>query len=220
MYSIDFNVATRRDTDGRFSLMPKSSKPAGRLDDNRYVIGDVVVSQQLTSMTGEPVSLPDPNHLIHLQFRRYAGCPICNLHLRSFALRKDELDAAGIRELVVFHSTAEELRRNEPDVPFTIIPDPDKELYTAFRVGTSWRSVLNPAAMVSVPGAAWLATKRRFTVGAPLPLRPATNGRIGLVADFLITTEGYVAAVKYGQHADDAWSVDEVLSLAAATGKP
>jgi hypothetical protein len=74
--------------------------------------------------------------------------------------------------------------------------------------------------MVSVPEAAWLATKRRFAVGAPLPLRPATNGRIGLVADFLITTKGYVAAVKYGQHADDAWSVDEVLALAAATGKP
>jgi hypothetical protein len=53
-----------------------------------------------------------------------------------------------------------------------------------------------------------------------LPLRPATNGRIGLVADLLITAEGYVAAVKYGRHSGDAWSVDEVLSLAAATGRP
>src|ERR1700739_1055956 len=124
MYSIDFNLRRRHDTHGKFSLMPKSSKPAGRLDDNRHIIGDVVASQQLTSMTGEPVSLLDPTHLIHLQFRRYAGCPICNLHLRSFALRKDELDAAGIRELVVFHSTAEELRRNEPDLPFTIVAGP------------------------------------------------------------------------------------------------
>jgi hypothetical protein len=30
---------------------------------------------------------PDSHHLIHLQFRRYAGCPICNLHLRSFVER-------------------------------------------------------------------------------------------------------------------------------------
>jgi hypothetical protein len=167
-------------------------------------------------MTGELVSLPDPRQLIHLQFRRFAGCPICNLHLRSFALRKEEIAAAGIREVIVFHSATKELLRNEPDVPFPIIPDPDKKLYTEFRVGTSWRSVLDPGAMTSVPRAAWLATKRRFTVKAPLPLRPATNGRIGLVADFLITTEGYVADVKYGQHSADSWSVDDVLAIAAA----
>jgi AhpC/TSA antioxidant enzyme len=130
-------------------------------------------------------------------------------------VRKDELDQAGVRELIVFHSTATELLRNESDVPFTIIADPDKALYTQFGVGESWWSVLDPAAMASVPRAAWLATKRRFTVKAPLPLRPATNGRIGLVADFLITTDGYVADVKYGRHSGDAWSVDDVLAAAA-----
>jgi peroxiredoxin len=191
---------------------PGSNEPFG----NRYIVGDVVIARQLTSMTGESVSIPDPRHLIHLQFRRYAGCPICNLHLRSFALRKDEIGAAGIREVIVFHSAAKELLRNEPDVPFPIIPDPDKKLYTEFRVGTSWRSVLDPGAMASVPRAAWLATQRRFTVKAPLPLRPATNGRIGLVADFLITTQGYIADVKYGQHSGDSWSVDDVLAAAAA----
>jgi hypothetical protein len=136
--------------------------------------------------------------------------------LRSFALRSEEIAAAAIREVIVFHSSADELIPNESDVPFPIIPDPQKKLYAEFRVGTSWRSVLAPGAMASVPRAAWLATKRRFTVGAPLPLRAATNGRIGLPADFLITPDRHVAAVKYGQHSGDSWSVDEVLATAAA----
>ena len=34
-------------------------------------------------------------------------------------------------------------------------------------------------------------------------------------ADFLIAQDGRVVASKYGTHADDQWSVDEVLTIAA-----
>jgi len=193
-----------------------SNRNAETPSGNKYVVGDVVVRHQLVTMTGETVSVPDSHHLIHLQFRRYAGCPICNLHLRSFVERQEEITKAGIREVVVFHSTTEELLPNEKDLPFDVIPDPQKRLYREFGVETSWRSVLDPAAMATVPRGAALAVKRRFTVGAPLPLRKATNGRLGLPADFLITTEGYLADVKYGRHSDDSWSVDELLAAAAA----
>jgi peroxiredoxin len=187
--------------------------------ENKYHVGDFVERDQLVTMKGQIVSMPDPRHLIHLQFRRFAGCPICNLHLRSFILRSDEIAAAGVREVVVFHSTAEELVSNQSDIPFDIIPDPEKRLCREYGVGSSWRSVLHPGALTSVPRAAWLATTRRFTVGAPLPLRPATNGRKGLPADFLVTTEGYVAGVKYGRHSGDSWSVDEVLAAAATVSR-
>ena len=190
--------------------------PSTSSHNNLYIPGDRVIARRLVSMTGESIAFPDPHRLIHLQFRRFAGCPICNLHLRPFIQRKAELDAAGVQELIVFHSTAEELLQNESDVPFPVIPDPDKLLYNEFRVGTSWRSVLDPGAMASVPRGAALALSRRFTIKAPLPLRPATNGRTGLPADFLITTDSRVAAVKYGRHSGDSWSVDEVLALASA----
>ncbi|HMZ13123.1 MAG TPA: AhpC/TSA family protein, partial [Mycobacterium sp.] len=35
-------------------------------------------------MDGASIRVPGPGRL-HLQFRRFAGCPICSLHLRSFA---------------------------------------------------------------------------------------------------------------------------------------
>ncbi len=73
--------------------------------------GSVVVPRELVGVSGDAVPIPDPDRLIHLQFRRFADCPICNVHLQSIVRRHDEIANAGIREVVVFHSTDEELRR-------------------------------------------------------------------------------------------------------------
>ena len=40
------------------------------------------------------------------------------------------------------------------------------------------------------------------------------GGRTDLPADFLIAPDGRVRACKYGAHANDQWSVDEMLALA------
>jgi hypothetical protein len=53
---------------------------------------------------------------------------------------------------------------------------------------------------------------------ASLPLAP-TNGNLGLSVDLLITADGSVAAVKYGVHVYDQWSVDELLDLASGFGR-
>lgn len=49
--------------------------------------------RELVAVGGDVVPIPDPERLIHLQFRRFAGCPICNLHLRSIVRRHDEITA-------------------------------------------------------------------------------------------------------------------------------
>jgi peroxiredoxin len=187
---------------------------------NRVSVGDRFPDLTLTAITGETVTVPDTaGALTHLQFRRFAGCPICNLHLRSITARIDEINAAGIREVVVFHSTASELRKYQDDMPFPVIGDPDKTLYHRFGVEASAKAVLNPRAWRALP-VGW-----RHAIGnavahrrAPLPLAP-TNGNLGLPADLLITADGSVAAVKYGVHAYDQWSVDEVLDLAIGFGR-
>ena len=83
--------------------------------------------RELTAVDGSKIPIPDPNRLIHLQFRRFAGCPICNLHLREIVRRHEEIAAAGIREVVIFHSPATELV--DYDLPFAVIADPGKHLY-------------------------------------------------------------------------------------------
>jgi peroxiredoxin len=137
----------------------KTQTPATRVS-----VGDRFPELRLTAITGETVPIPDTaSHLIHLQFRRFAGCPICNLHLRSVIARIDEIGAAGIREVVVFHSTATELRKYQDDMPFPVIGDPDKTLYRRFGVEASAKAVLNPHA--------WRASPAVGATPSPMPSR-------------------------------------------------
>ena len=41
-----------------------------------------------------------------------------------------------------------------------------------------------------------------------------TGGHLGLPADFLIARDGRVLACKHGRHANDQWTVDELLAHA------
>lgn len=42
------------------------------------------------------------------------------------------------------------------------------------------------------------------------------EGHMGLPTDFLVDSDGRVLTTKYGRHAGDQWSVDELLDLAGA----
>ena len=168
--------------------------------------GDVIEARALRTIEATSVSIPDPNGaLVHLQFRRYAGCPICSLHLQSFTRRHDEIVSAGIREVVVFHSSEVDLRKVHR-LPFAVIADPDKRLYADFGVGRSPRAVLDPRV--------WPTAVRAVAVRASAdPKAGMEGGSFGLPADFLIATDGRLLAAKYGVHANDQWSVDELLRL-------
>ena len=108
-------------------------------------VGEVIPKRSLTTIASERVNIPDPTHLVHLQFRRYAGCPFCSLHLHSFIARCDEIAAAGIRPVVAFYSSAAALLPYfDNDTPFAVIADPDKKLYREFGVEPGLRAVLDP----------------------------------------------------------------------------
>jgi len=125
--------------------------------------GTLIDPLVLRSIDGGTVSLPAAaGTLVHLQFRRYAGCPICSLHLQSFARRHDELVRAGIREVAVFHSTEVELRQVHR-LPFAVVADPEKRLYAQFGVGTSPAAVLDPRV--------WPTAMRAVAVELPVRLR-------------------------------------------------
>src|SRR6266702_3641370 len=164
--------------------------------------------------SGELVTIPDPaGDFVHLQLRRFAGCPAGNLHLRSIVTRHDEIRAHGIREVVVFHSTAAELTTFEAELPFPLIADPERELYRRLGVERRAGSLLSTRALRAAIAGQTAALARRSTMRALGPIKP-TGGVLGLPADFLIAPDGRVAAVKYGEHAYDQWTVDEILGHA------
>ncbi|MGI5359016.1 peroxiredoxin-like family protein [Streptomyces sp. CA-252508] len=182
--------------------------------------GSVVSSRLLAPVCGPPVTVPAGDRLVHLQFRRFAGCPVCNLHLRSVVRRHEEIEAAGVREVVVFHSPAGQLREYAADLPFAVVADPGKRLYAEFGVGSARRALLDPRVWPHVLRALLRSTVMLVRGREGLPSRRQPEGRLGLPADFLLAPDGTVLAVKYGEHAYDQWSVDELLELAARTPRP
>src|SRR5437016_12161477 len=108
-------------------------------------VGGTFPTLKLAATSGQQVTVPDPaGDYVHLQLRRFAGCPICNLHLRSIVTRHDEIRSAGIREVVVFHSTAAELAKHQAELPFPLIADPGRVLYRRLGVARRPGSLLSP----------------------------------------------------------------------------
>lgn len=181
----------------------------------RLAPGDTVPPRVLTTIKGESVPVPAPDTTVHLQFRRFASCPICNVHLRDFVRRHEELASAGVREIVVFHSDIAAMLPHQGELPFAAISDPERELYREFAVEFSLKAVLDPRAWTApLRPYAWRVAFRevRDPGGRPFSIRGASMR--GMPAEFLIDPDGQVRASHYGRHANDQWSVDEVLRQA------
>jgi peroxiredoxin len=183
--------------------------------DDKARVGDAFPALELAATCGQLVTVPDPaGDYVHLELRRFAGCPICNRHLRSIVTRHDEIRSAGIREVVVFHSTAAELAKHQAELPFPLIADPQRVLYRRLGVQRRPGSLLSSRALrAAIAGQAAALTNHSTKRAGLGPVKP-TGGRLGLPADFLIAPDGRITAVKYGRHAYDQWTVDELLDHA------
>lgn len=167
--------------------------------------GDFIGPLAVQSIRDDRVEIPHTIRLTHLQFRRFAGCPMCNLHIQSFIHRYDDILANGIQTIAIFHSSKKAMIDHHSNAPFPLIADPEKKLYKQFGVESSFKSILSPKAWPS-------AVKGLVRHGLRLP--EFGESVIGLPADFLIDTHGRVLASQYGTHAYDQWTVDELLILA------
>jgi peroxiredoxin len=172
-------------------------------------VGDVMKPLELETIHGKVIKVPDPKLKVHLQFRRYSGCPVCNLHMRSIAKRNNELLASDVREVAVFYSTRETMLEFQGQLPFDTIADPEKELYAKFGADRKMSplSGLDPRS--------WIAAINALA-RAPTLKGARGNGEntMGLPSDFLINIDGKILAVNYGKRVDDHWSVNRVLSMA------
>ncbi|TMF86751.1 MAG: AhpC/TSA family protein [Chloroflexi bacterium] len=169
----------------------------------KFKPGDTVPATTLVSVTGESIKFPDPNRVVHLQLRRFVDCPICNTHIAEMRGRAREIEAAGIKEVIVFHSSAKSIRSYQKDVPFVLVGDPKKALYKEFGVESSLGFISRKS----------LGAAMRGIAHGHFGLR-LSGGPFGLPGDFLIAPSGRIKAVKYGTHAYDQWSVDELIALA------
>jgi hypothetical protein len=175
--------------------------------------GQFVAARQIATLNGL-MELPDPNQLVHLQFRRFAGCPVCDLHLHSIAQRHDEIVSARILEVAVFHSGSDELRPFTVELPFAVVADPEKKLYAEFGAEASPQALLHRRAWLPILRGILRSLGRILRGKQPVTSLHSEGGKLGLPADFLIGMDGRILACKYGAHIYDQWSVDDLLDQA------
>ncbi len=156
-------------------------------------------------------AVPGPD-LVHLQFRRFAGCPVCNVHLRRFALAHADLSAAGVRTVSFFYSSQEAMLDYQHELPHPIVADPDRRFFDDFGVERSRWAAAHPRA--------WATALEGLLSGPTNPFEGEAQD--GLPADFLIARSDArdarpqceIVALHYGSSVDDQWSVEDLLGLA------
>lgn len=79
------------------------------------------------------------NSNVLLTFLRPAWCPICNARTHELIESYEEMKKQGYEIIAVYPSTSEELKGYVKDlnIPFTVIADPEEELYRLYKVERS-----------------------------------------------------------------------------------
>jgi peroxiredoxin len=176
----------------------------------KHVHGDKIDGLQMRDALGNALRVPaETPRFTHLMFRRWAGCPICSTHLAAYVRGRERLARAGIRTVVIFASTAEEIRASANGaLPFDFVPDPEESYFRAFGVGRSlWANVHWRAIAANLSG--WLGGR-----GSLRTVRRLN----GLPADMLLRADGFVVDSYAGDHAFDQWTVEETIATAGALG--
>ena len=170
----------------------------------RYKAGDVFPQLTVITSKGTRITIPVAGaNYTHIQFRRFSGCPICNTHIAEFRRSIAQLKAAGIHEVLFFHSSQEDVAAFHKDLPFDAVGDREKHYYSRFGVESSWKFA-NAAAVRAA-----LASILRGNFGLKI-----SGGPLGLPAEFLVAADGRIKAAHYGKHAYDQWAIKTLLDLA------
>ncbi len=177
----------------------------------RLQAGEAVPDFRVRSIRGDtisPASLEGAPTL--LAFHRYARCAVCNERIRELRSIVPPLRArTGLRVVFVCHSSPERLADEfgPVDLPFAVVPDPDRVLYSAFGVATSLVRTLRALSLATI-----VRARRSFpSDGKPAGLeRPLTV----IPADFFVDAMGTIVSAHYGEFLGDTWPADTIERLA------
>jgi len=161
--------------------------------------GNAAVDFAIHDIGGRTIRLTDfTDKYLLLSFYRFASCPFCNLRVHEMSQHYAEFHAQGLEMVAVFQSPADKILKYAGKVrhPFPIIADPDRRLYRAYGVETSWAGVAR-AMVTRFPDLLRAIFAEGFLPGT-------IEGEIQrLPADFLIGPDGRVLHAYYGRDIGD-----------------
>lgn len=167
--------------------------------------GQMAPAINMRDLSGNLLSLKDfQGKKLMLSFYRYAGCPFCNLRVHRLTEQAREWQDRGLNMLAVFQSPRESILEHAGKVqkPFSIIPDPERELYKRYDVEGSWLGMLKAATRM---GEFLCALKKGLLPGKP-------EGEVSMLpADFILDESGRVLVAYYGKDIGDHLPLEDIL---------
>ena len=157
---------------------------------------------------GQPFTHEDlAGGLFALTFYRYVTCPVCNDHIAHARVHNADIEAAGVKQVAVFHSPAAKLERYLPaaEVPFPLLADPEFRLYELFGVQARGATALDPRSMLAGMSAMTRVRTNPFDYDGTASMLPA---------NFMVY-EGKLLRAHYGRFIGDVWSPKQVVEYAA-----
>jgi peroxiredoxin Q/BCP len=174
----------------------------------RLKVGDRAPAVVLQSLDGSRLDCGRPGAPAVVSFTRYAGCPVCQLHVGRIAAAMAEFRARSCGVFVVFQSAPARLEAAmaEWKPGFSAVADPAAAVYDAFGAAKSLSGYLRPGSLLAW-GQSIMAGKRhgRF------------EGReLQMPADFVIDGGGRIGLAHYGGHVGDDVPLSALLAAVDA----
>ncbi len=177
----------------------------------RIAAGSKAPSFRREDLLGTTVDSAAVSGPLWVGFFRYATCPLCNLRIHTMIGEWDRWQHR-CTYVAVFQSPAERftefMRKHQP--PFSIIADPDLELFRTFSVESSFAAALK----VPVIAETVRAKMQGFPVGA---FGAKDGGALRVPADFIINN-GVVNTAFYGSNVAESIPFDAADAALASLG--
>lgn len=160
--------------------------------------GDMALEFSTEDISGQKVSLSDFNgKKVWLSFHRYAGCPICNLRVAHIKENYQEFSSKGLSIVAIFESPSQSIHQHldRLEIPFTLVPDPERILYEKYGVENSAIGYLKGSLRIKTLYDAIIRYK--FLPGK------VENKMTQLPADFLINEDQTIHTAYYGKDIGD-----------------
>jgi thioredoxin-dependent peroxiredoxin len=142
-------------------------------------------------------------------FERFVGCPVCNVHVHQLMQEYANLKAKGVELVVVYESSKENLLKfsTTEEIPFTLVADPNGDLYNAFGVSKSMGKVMKG---IMFKGGMSLAKQGKKNYKG----KYENDGSMSrLTAEFLVGADGVITKAHYAKYLSDHISMDEIKNF-------
>jgi len=177
----------------------------------KLTVGKLAPDFAAIDIFGNEIKLSDyKGKKIILGFYRNVACPFCNRRVHRIMGNMVRLRNSGVKMLFMFESSNDKLVKSifhQGIVPWPLIGDPDKKLYTKYGVENSKMKMMRTMFSTNMMKA--MKNAKQYN------LPEDKDSSMDLIpADFFIDENFKIVKAHYGKHLDDHVELEELKAFA------